>query len=234
MLIQERSAFDDTENRLNKGAQWAIVYGDFMSYMMIFFLMMFAYSINKAGRTEFKMSMEESLHSIQKTFGGRVDQDKLDLLMNRKREEDTAKLIQQKIDDARLNQFVNVDLSEEKVRITLQEPILFRSGSAGLHSRARKVLWNLTEVLRPLDNRILVEGHTDNVPIESRYFPSNWHLSQARAYSVVEFLLTNGVRGERLATVGYGEFQPVGDNASPEGRAKNRRIEISVLRTKKG
>ena len=92
---------------------------------------------------------------------------------------------------------------------------------------------SLTEVakaIRPLPNSVIVEGHTDNVPISAGIYQSNWELSVARAYSVIDFLTNMGVKPERFIAAGYGEFKPVTDNGTEEGRMQNRRIEINVVR----
>lgn len=78
---------------------------------------------------------------------------------------------------------------------------------------------------------MLVEGHTDNVPIRSGRYHTNWELSMARAYSVIQFMEQAGIEPRKLAGIGYGENRPASENTSAEGRAKNRRIEISLLKT---
>ncbi|MDX9709260.1 MAG: OmpA family protein [Trichloromonas sp.] len=126
---------------------------------------------------------------------------------------------------------VVLDIHPDSLSIDLSEKILFDSGATEVKSEGLEVLRRLGGVLANLQgNDIRIEGHTDNVPISSRLrekFPSNWELSAVRAASVLHFLQeTVGLPGERLAAVGHGEFRPVGDNATPEGRALNRRIRI--------
>jgi chemotaxis protein MotB len=96
--------------------------------------------------------------------------------------------------------------------------------------RGKTVLKELAQVLRTLPNHSLqVAGHTDNVPVRSQRFPSNWSLSAQRAVEVVTLLVAQGVRPEMLVAAGYGEFVPIASNGSPEDKARNRRIEITVL-----
>lgn len=126
---------------------------------------------------------------------------------------------------------VVLDIHPDSLSIDLSEKILFDSGATEVKSEGLEVLRRLGGVLTNLQgNDIRIEGHTDNVPISSRLrekFPSNWELSAMRAASVLHFLQeTVGLPGERLAAVGHGEFRPVGNNATPEGRALNRRIRI--------
>jgi len=88
-------------------------------------------------------------------------------------------------------------------------------------------------IVKPLKNEIFVEGHTDNVPISTLTFPSNWELSSARAASVVNYLSRQGVEPERMAAIGYGEFRPIASNDAPEGRGKNRRVTL-IIRSSQG
>lgn len=94
-------------------------------------------------------------------------------------------------------------------------------------------LVSLSTVLNKIDNYIRIEGHTDNVPIRNEYFSSNWQLSSTRASNVVEYLINNGgISPDRLSAVGYGEYRPVADNSTDQGRSKNRRVDILILNNK--
>lgn len=128
---------------------------------------------------------------------------------------------------------VKVNLQGDRIEIQLSSKMLFGSGSARLSDDARKAFRDIAIIVRPLKNTIFVEGHTDNVPIKTVAFPSNWELSAARAASVVEYLARQGVDPKRMAAVGYGEFRPISDNDSEEGRSKNRRVTL-VLRSGSG
>ena len=110
---------------------------------------------------------------------------------------------------------------------------MFESGAAVLRAEALPFLQSLAEVLVELDRQIKVQGHTDNVPIRSAQFPSNWELSAVRAVMVVRALSElYGVPAQNLSAVGYADSRPVVDNTTPENRAKNRRVEIVVLECK--
>ncbi|MCU0759150.1 MAG: flagellar motor protein MotD [Steroidobacteraceae bacterium] len=115
------------------------------------------------------------------------------------------------------------------VEVELRTDMLFGSGSATLAPAAEGVISQLAEVLRPAPNPIRVEGHTDDVPIRSAAFPSNWELSAARSASVVRLLASGGVDPSRLAVLGLGEFRPAASNATPEGRNANRRVLLIIL-----
>jgi chemotaxis protein MotB len=117
----------------------------------------------------------------------------------------------------------------------LTDKVLFDSGSAQLKPAATPELTQVAQLLR-LDQRhqIMVEGHTDNVPIHGSQFPTNWELSTARASGVVRFLIGHGVDKGRLGASGYAALHPIASNATDEGRSHNRRVEIVLLRSGQG
>jgi len=117
------------------------------------------------------------------------------------------------------------------IEVEIRADVLFPSGSAQLSPAATGVIEQLANVLAPLPNAIRVEGHTDNVPIRTAVFYSNWELSAARAGSVVRMLAGHGVAPGRLAVVGLGEEHPAQTNATADGRNANRRVVIVILST---
>jgi chemotaxis protein MotB len=125
---------------------------------------------------------------------------------------------------------LNVSIARGRLVINLPQDILFGSGSATLGREGRQTLAEVAEVLAGIqDRRFQVEGHTDNVPIATAQFPSNWELSAARALSVVKLLVERGVAPEGVSGAGFGEYHPVATNETAEGRRLNRRIEIVML-----
>jgi len=115
------------------------------------------------------------------------------------------------------------------LEIEIKTDILFPSGVANISTLARPVLLELGKILKPFDNPVRVEGHTDDRPIATASFPSNWELSSARAASVVHVLLQAEVAPQRLSVSGMGEFHPAADNTTVEGRNANRRVVLVVL-----
>ena len=114
-----------------------------------------------------------------------------------------------------------------KMTVKMKDKILFSSGSATIGKEGKDALRAVAEVLRGVQGKVIrVEGHTDNVPLGRGAFATNWDLSAARALAVVRFLQESGVDPTKLAGAGYGEFQPIAANDTPEGRSLNRRIEI--------
>lgn len=112
------------------------------------------------------------------------------------------------------------------------DDVLFVPGSAAVRPDGLAVLDSIAAALLSLDNRVAVEGHTDSIPISTSQFPSNWELSTGRASSVLRYLVDRyGFPVERISASGYADTRPAGDNANPEGRARNRRVDVAVLAT---
>ncbi|MCX7773435.1 MAG: OmpA family protein, partial [Clostridia bacterium] len=126
-----------------------------------------------------------------------------------------------------------VQVTEEKdyLLVTLESEVFFDSGSADIRPDSMKLLSSLAEILKSIDKEILISGHTDNVPINSTEFKSNWELSTARATNVVGYFIeTAKMDPTTFTATGNGEYRPIADNATAEGRQKNRRIEIKILK----
>jgi chemotaxis protein MotB len=160
------------------------------------------------------------------------------LIDNLQKERDASSQAQKKLEDQMRSELQSKDITiselQGKLTVNILDRILFDSGEAVLKPEGEKVLQQIANVLKQYPNRqIHVIGHTDNIPIKAaarNRFPSNWELSTARANAAVRFLSeTGGVDPRRLGSVGYGEFHPIADNATAEGRAKNRRIALVVL-----
>ena len=127
---------------------------------------------------------------------------------------------------------IEIEQLREGLRLNLSQQILFPPGSARLGPAGRDVIGTVAARLARLENRVEVQGHTDDVPISgalAKRYPSNWELAAARASEVVRLLAERGVDPRRLTAISHGEFHPVAPNDSPEGRARNRRIEIRLL-----
>jgi len=125
---------------------------------------------------------------------------------------------------------LTVSIEQGRIVINLPDNVLFKSGSANLNSEGKDALTKIAAVLSQFsDRRFQIEGHTDNRPINSARFPSNWELSTSRALTVVHLLTDMGVSSENISAAGFGEFHPRADNETEEGRQLNRRIEIIML-----
>lgn len=125
---------------------------------------------------------------------------------------------------------LQVEIRENRMIVRLGDKILFDPGKTDLKPEGKDALTQVTAVLKSLPNRnFQVAGHTDNVPIKSKKFRSNWDLSTARAVEVTNFMIAAGMEPKRLSAAGYADQSPVAPNDTPENMAKNRRIEITLV-----
>ncbi len=123
---------------------------------------------------------------------------------------------------------IELERVNSQVRLRIRDKLLFESGKADLQVAAAAILDSLSQVLAGLQKQIIVEGHTDNVPISTFRYPSNWHLSVDRALTVAYYLMQRGVPERFFTVCGYADQRPIASNATPEGRARNRRVEIVI------
>jgi len=142
--------------------------------------------------------------------------------------------VAERMDDLIDEDIINIKRNKFWLEVEIKSSLLFPSGSSALIPDAIPVLQQLAETFVDLPNRINVEGFTDNKPIKTFVFPSNWELSAARAAAVVRLFEQSGIEPWRMASIGYGEYQPISDNDSDEGRAKNRRVVLVVMASLKG
>lgn len=125
---------------------------------------------------------------------------------------------------------VSVASNNDWLELSLDANVLFTPGQTRLTQAAFNMLAQTVELVSSTRNPLTIEGFTDNVPSESELYPSNWEISSARASAVARYFVSQGVRGERISAVGYGENFPLATNATPEGRAANRRVVVVIAR----
>jgi chemotaxis protein MotB len=123
---------------------------------------------------------------------------------------------------------IKVTVRNGRMLLALPNDILFDSGKTELKPEGKDALAKVAKVLATMDRRFLVAGHTDNLPIKTKKFQSNWELSTQRALEVVRLLIDNGMKPSQVGAAGYAEYDPAADNATAEGQKQNRRIEIVV------
>jgi len=125
---------------------------------------------------------------------------------------------------------VTLSITRRGLIVSLKEAGFFDSGQAVVKPSSYGLINTIAEAMTQYNNPLRLEGHTDNVPISSSQFPSNWELSTARAVNGLKYLITNfDVDPDKISATGYGEFRPVADNATPEGRSRNRRVDLVML-----
>lgn len=210
---------------------WELVYVNLMTLLMVFFLVL--YVQQRIGEiTGMAAQYERSVAELQQVFGGFPDPDRVEAAVTADLERRIAAEL------LRLGEGTTaVEVDPAEIRLTFPTPLLFESGSADIRAAFLPKLARVAALLRELPrNAVVVEGHTDDqLLLPGSRFRSNFELSSYRALSLVHFLIDReGLDPARLTPVGYGEHRPAAPNTSDENRAKNRRIEIHILRTRRG
>jgi chemotaxis protein MotB len=198
--------------------RWLISYSDFLTLLFTFFLALYSLSTMDLFKAEkFTGSLRKVFKVIDEPISFEEDRNKAVI-------EDLKQLLHD-------ISGVNIKSDSRGIVITLPDAFLFDSGSANLKPESYEALSRISEKLKEIPGKVLIEGHTDNVPLVSTsIYKSNWELSAARASSVLHFMLQKGLSPDRFTIAGYGEYRPVASNDTPEGRAKNRRVELIILR----
>ncbi|MCH5185376.1 MAG: flagellar motor protein MotB [Oscillospiraceae bacterium] len=223
------------------GANWMDTYGDMVTLLLCFFVLLYASSTIDASKWA----------QIVISFGGApgvltsqeaVIETARNNIPNRKQSqssEATAKNAQKLYEELRqyvsengMDRDVLVVKSGDEILIRFGNNVLFDTGKANIRAEAEGIMSQITEAIMGYSSRInmiRIEGHTDNVPINTREFPSNWELSTTRAVNVLRFVVENhGYPLDKISAVGYGEYHPVGDNSVEEGRRMNRRVDFVI------
>lgn len=224
--------------------RWMLSYLDFITLLMIFFLMMYSMStVDSKKAAALANSLKIGFNSgngknVIATTDASNDTPTVveDDTMTAAQEEDKLEDIKNKVDElvnnSELKGSITTKIQDRGLLISFNDSIFFNSGEAIIKPDWQVKLKSIAKVLNGLDNYIRVEGHTDNVAINTNYFHSNWQLSVARSANVVEFLINQGISPGRLSSIGYGEYRPIKSNDTEEGRSSNRRVDILILNTK--
>jgi len=250
--MKRRHRYRHLSHEQDSNDRWLISYSDFITLMFAFFVVMYALSIDKEGKYK---QITESLVKIFKNreaSGKPIQVGKEPKTLKsepsptvspekkptRPRAEDAANkkkmatIAGQVIENLKPlvdKKLIKIDHNERWVQIQINTSILFDTGSSVLENDAFEPLNALAKVLKPLPNMVHVEGHTDNIPITTPRFPSNWELSAHRAASVVHLFTRAGIKPSRLSAIGYGEHRPISSNKNKKGRRENRRVVVVIL-----
>ncbi len=220
--------------------RWLLTYADLITLLLAFFIVM--YSMSKVDAKKFG-AMTQALQSILHGKGIAVLQGQANLVSTTTPggalKVGDLKLLQTKITkmakEMGLQDKINAGMDQRGLVIRISESAFFDPGRAELKPDAIKVLDIISGLLIQIPNHIRIEGHTDNVPISTEKFPSNWELSVNRATVCVRYLIEkHNFPPEKISALGYGEYRPIADNGTLEGRGKNRRVDIVVLSAEEG
>ena len=225
-----------------KGDEWLATYSDCVTLLMTFFVLLYAMSsvdenkmraLSQAFRTVMAGEagdtiLEYSLYNGDvPLIGGEIPTDTID---GEKIEESMYYQVSKFVDEHDLEAVVDIIETDLGVAIQLRDNILFETSKSDLRSESKEILDSIAALISSMNNNIVVEGHTDNRPINTAEFPSNWELSVDRAINVVRYFVENEkIDPSRLSATGYGEFQPIVDNDTEENMEKNRRVNILIM-----
>lgn len=225
--------------------RWLVSYADFITLLMVLFVIL--YSMGQVNVEKYKR-LAESMRTAF-SLGGAADV--VDKQINQSggtsedgtakpivvpgipegptQSEEVAGQLTNMLSTQNLGNQVSVQTNIEGVLISLSERLVFAPGDTQLPPESLQVLDTIVEMLRPIDNKIRVVGHTDNTPSTNPRYPSNWELSLARATTVAEYLINSGIAPERFIISGQGEYAPIFPNDTPEHRALNARVDIIII-----
>lgn len=248
----------DSHEEEHVDESWLLPYADLLTLLLALFIVLFSMRAEDSAKSNAMLeSLYKAFNSVtifESNSGGQLpdnstltDKDaekdvvpevkpkpepevKPPISEDEKKLQDLMAKLQKYINQNKLNASISLTDTEEGIKITLKESISFDSGSDQLKSGFIPILSKISGLLKTVDHSIIIEGHTDDRPIRSSRFPSNWELSGARAASVLHFFQTKNIDPNRLSYTGYGEFKPLKPNNTSENRAANRRVNIIILR----
>ena len=214
---------------------WLATFGDLMSLLLTFFVLLLSFASME------EVKFHHAMGSLQGSLGVFQSEPEMSqpirismpLVRGSVRQSNNirkeAKALEKLLSDDGLKGDVTLEGTASGIVIRIQAPVIYETGSAELQESIQPTLYRIGDLLQLLPNEVVVQGHTDNVPISSA-FPSNWELSFQRAVNTVRFLITEcNVQPKRMATEGFGQYRPLAPNVTEADRRRNRRIEIHVL-----
>ena len=242
----------ENDEHADNHERWLVSYADFITLLFAFFIVMYAVSSVNEGKyrvlssslvSAFKSDNSSNLAPSKATEFSPISiqqlnqTDSIKLIDNlsfqrtKKQEKmkSMAKNILHALEPLVKDGQVRVTQSSLGITVEINASVLFSPGQAKLADNSSLTLQAVAHVIKGHEHEIHVEGHTDNLPIQTENFPSNWELSSARASSVIRLFIENGVEAHRLTALGYGENRPIETNETPEGRKRNRRVTVMIM-----
>ncbi len=209
-----------------------IMFGDLMSQLLCFFILLFVMATSAASKAD-GSDYSDLISQFSSSFKSAMERTKNEPKPVKKEETKKEKLVEavkKMLIEERLESNVDLIVEDKRIRLIFSQPVLFYSGDAVLKPDFEKMLMPIANIIKTIPNNIVVEGHTDNVPIHTDKYESNWVLSFHRAYSVVSFFTANmSIDPKRISVMGYGEYRPRFQNDTEPHRNMNRRIEINIM-----
>lgn len=228
----------------NNSERWLLTYSDLITLLMIFFVVMYALSnVDVAKYKQISESLRVAMGGGKTIIGSEdtanVSSEIKPINDNQTSETEKAKMEELKksvdkyLQQNGLSESVSTKIDERGLVVSINDTLFFDTGKADIKPEFAKKLIEIGKILNQINNYVRIEGHTDNVPIKTSEYNSNWQLSAARAANVTELLVNQaGIAPQKLSAIGYGEFRPISDNTSEAGKAKNRRVDIIIINSK--
>lgn len=218
------------EDQMPTAPFWMTTFGDTMTLLLVFFVLIVSMSQIKIERVQEALTYFQGGQGVlyQQSVMKSTARPHETPYINNRRQAERFEQLNEYLREQGLQDRVQVNLRPDGIHAVITESVMFNTGEARLIEPARTVLELLAGVIDEEMETVAVEGHTDSRPIQTFRYPTNWELSAARAASVVRFLHQHEdvLEPDQYVALGYGEFHPVATNATPEGRAQNRRVEI--------
>ena len=223
--------------------RWLVSYADFITLLFAFFVVLYAFSkADQKKSSEVSVAIQTGLQSLSLTNTAKIPQGTKAAVQPSTPEHQmetgdisTPSLrtigrdLQQRLAPEISRGTIAIEFSRDGLVISLREAGFFGSGSARPRSETMPVLFKIADALQKTTYDVHIEGHTDNIPVHNHMFDSNWELSSARAVVITRmFLQLHSIEPQRLSASGFGQYQPIADNETAEGRAKNRRVDVVV------
>lgn len=220
-LEEDRYDEDSTKDR------YLLTYADLITLLLGLFIIL--YAISNIDIIKYK-KISAALGDVFGNKGNIVGLEKTDITNQQTPNDRLKNELSGLVADMKINKSVRFEEDKRGVVIHILDNLLFASAKAELSDQSKSVLHRLSDILKKLPNDIRIEGHTDNVPIRSDVFPSNWHLSVSRALNTAYYLISvEKLSPDKISIAGYAEYKPIDTNETPEGRGSNRRVDIVVI-----
>ena len=237
-MARRRKVVESSENH----ERWFVSYADFITLLFAFFTVM--YALSTVNEQKYK-AMSDSLSDAFSADGLSAITSSENVSVPEHREDPTLgymtssfkktfsgdyRRVQSNLSKLEEAKKININIERRGVVVSLLEQGVFVSGKAEILPESLAIIDEIAATLKDLPNQIKIEGHSDNIPIDNDDFSSNWELSSARALNILMYLVnTHSMDPTKYSATGYGEFHPIAENDSPEGRAKNRRVDIVLF-----
>mgnify|MGYP001588516426 CR=1 FL=1 len=222
--------------------EWLATYGDLVTLLMCFFVLLYSMAVIDSGKAQKVISSLNNMGimsekgDIKSSVGNAIVGDKTEVVEQPEKQMDKLyKEVKGIVAKKGLEDDIEVKNQTKGVLVRFKDDIIFDTASSELKPGAKTVLAQISDILKKYNKNIRVEGHTDNIPIKSEKYESNWALSSARAISVVKFLTSElppdkRIKEESFEVAGYGAYKPIVKNDTEKNRQKNRRIELLIIK----